>query len=158
MKTFKDKLEEMNACPEAIDWVGDKTLKQAWDQCERGDWMMWLAKRCAARLVEHLMTHERSLKALDVADGFSKGKATEHNLKEAAAAAYHAAYAAYDAAYDAGDAYDDADAYHAAYAAYGAVNAVNADRDDALKKCADICREMITVEEISKNLNTQTNK
>jgi len=135
MKTFKDKLEEMNACPEAIDWVGDKTLKQAWDQCERGDWMMWLAKRCAARLVEHLMTNERSLKALDVADEFSKGKATEHNLKEAAAAAYHAAYAA-----------------------YGAVNAVNADRDDTLKKCADICREMITVEEISKNLNTQTNK
>jgi hypothetical protein len=39
---FRDILIEMEACDEAITWIGNKTLKEAWEQCERADWMMWL--------------------------------------------------------------------------------------------------------------------
>ena len=77
-----------------------------------------------AREVQHLMTDARSLKALDVAEAYANGKATEEELEQAryaaayaaayaADATYYAAYAAYDAAYDAAK----AAAYAAAYAA-----------------------------------------
>jgi len=38
---------DLDGCAEAIKWLGarDGTLEQAWDACERGDWMLWLADR-----------------------------------------------------------------------------------------------------------------
>ena len=74
MKTL---LKNLNACQEAIDWVGDKSLQEAWNTCPRGDWMLWLYKRLypdnlreltlakahCANTVRHLMKDERSLKA-----------------------------------------------------------------------------------------------
>jgi hypothetical protein len=44
--TFRDELIEMGACQSAIDWVGDRTERDAWAECERADWMLWLAPRC----------------------------------------------------------------------------------------------------------------
>jgi hypothetical protein len=82
-----------------------------------------------AREVQHLMTDARSLKALDVAEAYANGKATQEELQQARNAAY-AAYAAHAYAADAADAAyayaaDAADAayYDAAYtaAAYTAV-------------------------------------
>jgi hypothetical protein len=40
--TFKDFLISINACSEAIKWVGDKTWQEVYDTCHRGDWLNWL--------------------------------------------------------------------------------------------------------------------
>ena len=41
---MKETLKKNNASEEFIQWAGDKTVKQIWDTCERGDWMLELAK------------------------------------------------------------------------------------------------------------------
>ena len=43
-KDLLSRLAEMKACKEAIKFVKDNnyTLKQAWNNCERADWMLWL--------------------------------------------------------------------------------------------------------------------
>jgi hypothetical protein len=61
-----------------------------------------------ARQVQHLMTDPRSLKALDVAEAFAHGKATQDQLKDSAAAAWAAAWAAARAAARATAAWADA--------------------------------------------------
>ena len=44
------KLKELNACREAIQYVsGCKTADEAWENCERGDWMLWLAGSLSGR-------------------------------------------------------------------------------------------------------------
>ena len=63
------------------------------------------AVRCARR-IQHLMTDERSVTALDVAERYANGEATTEELK----AARDAACDAMDAACDARDAADAADA------------------------------------------------
>ena len=165
MKTFKKYLHSVNACQAAIDWAGDKTIEQVVADCHRGDWLLWLAKKCGVELqpltlakahcantVRHLMTDERSIKAVDVAIAFGEGRATRDELDtaaHAAAAARAAAYAAASAsAYAA--AYSDADAYAAAYAA-ACVN---------WQQTADICRKYIgdlILEKVNQHLN-QTNQ
>ena len=42
---FKEYLESRNACQGAIDWVSDKTLAEAWQTCDRPEWMLWLYER-----------------------------------------------------------------------------------------------------------------
>ena len=39
---FKDYLKNINACETAIEWVGEKTFKEAFETCERGDWLLLL--------------------------------------------------------------------------------------------------------------------
>jgi hypothetical protein len=176
MKTTK--LEKLNACSDAVEYV--KTQKSpilAWQNCERGDWMLWLAKRLevddkkltmakamCAKQVEHLMKDQRSKDALQACFDYVNGKITREQLNiayaaaaayaaDADAAAYAAAYAAYAAA--AADADADAAAYAAAYATYAAAYAAYAAayaaaRQSSLKKSADICREYLTEEVLSK--------
>jgi hypothetical protein len=157
MKTFKEYIKSLDACEPAIDLAGDKPIEQIVAECHRGDWLLWLAKKCGVELqpltlakghcantVRHLMTDERSLKAVDVAIAFGEGKATREELDDAAdaataAAAYayaaDAAFAAYAAAAYAAHA---ADAAHAAYAAAAyAAHAANQ------QETADICRKYI---------------
>ena len=43
--TFKEYLESMNVCQEAVDWVGDKPLNECWQTCDMPDWMLWLYGR-----------------------------------------------------------------------------------------------------------------
>jgi hypothetical protein len=43
--TFRSKLQSLNACSYACNWVADKTAADAWSNCERGDWMLWLLGR-----------------------------------------------------------------------------------------------------------------
>ena len=42
---FSEKLKNFKDCHDAIEWVGDKTLKEAWATCERADWMLWLSAK-----------------------------------------------------------------------------------------------------------------
>jgi hypothetical protein len=131
MKTFNQYLKSLEACQTAIDWAGDKTIEQVVADCHRGDWLLWLAKKCGVELqpmtlakahcantVRHLMTDERSVKAVDVAIAFGEGRATLDELDTAAYAADAADAAAY--------AYADTAAYAAAYAAAAADTAAYA--------------------------------
>ena len=80
-----------------------------------------------ARQVQHLMTDKRSLTALDVAEAYANGNATEAELDAASAAASAAAWAARDAASAAAWAARDA-AWAAAWAARDAARAAWAAR------------------------------
>ena len=117
-------LKAISACESGQEWAdGQADYKTAWDTCERGDWMIWIASKqldnrkltgakaeCAG-LVEHLMKDEELRVAAD------------------------AAYAAYAAAADA-----------AAYA-----DAADADADarkETLKNCAAIVRKWIGFDDL----------
>lgn len=41
-KKMKKLLKELNACPEAIQWAGNKSWREIYDTCDRGDWLLWL--------------------------------------------------------------------------------------------------------------------
>jgi len=96
-----------------------------------------------ARQVQHLMTDKRSLDALDVAERFANGLASEEELRVARDAAGDAAWAA--AAGDAARAAAAGDAAYAAYAAGDAAYAAWATRDAAkeaqAKKLIEICED-----------------
>lgn len=92
MGAFSDKLQEMGACREALAWIGDRTAQQAWDECQRGDWMLWLASRlidqpngptqqqvgycaceCAERLMRYAPTSEdRTCRAVEAARAYTR--------------------------------------------------------------------------------------
>jgi len=42
---FKELLKVNRACCEARRWVGSRSIEQAWAECERGDWMVWLLRK-----------------------------------------------------------------------------------------------------------------
>ena len=162
METLKELLVELNACKDAREWAGDKSIEDVIASCHRGDWLLWLAKKlemdlqpltlakghCAATVL-HLMKDEISKKAVQVAIDFGNGLASRDQLDAAADAAYAAAAAAADAdvaayaAARANAAYADAAdaAADAAYAA-AAADAVAAKKENQ-KLTADICREHI---------------
>ena len=158
-------ISAFNPCLESRSYLLGKTPEQAWNDCERGDWMLWiaakqnvdlriltLAKARCARLVEHLMRDQRSIDALNIAERFGNCDAT---IEELNAAADAAGYAAADAAADAAAAAADHDAAYAAVAAayaadsaYAAAYAAADARNEILKKCADICRDTIPFSEL----------
>jgi hypothetical protein len=136
MKTTK--LEKLNACSSALRWVSEqKNQQQAWDDCKRGDWMLWLLGRLSgepesnkrqklvltacecARLSLHLVEdgEDRPRIAIETAEKWTRGKAT---IDEVGKAAADAAAADAAAAYAAASAYAAAAVDAAAYAAYAA--------------------------------------
>jgi len=144
MKNHIVYLKKLEACKEAVEWAKQfTTLQEAWDVCERGDWMLWLlgkksgkpesksrkklvlaACKCARLSLKYVKKGEpRPLKAIQTAEMWANGdiSVSLQDVRNAADAAYavdaaYAAYAAADAAAYA--AYAAADA--AAYAAYAA--------------------------------------
>jgi hypothetical protein len=166
---MKELLIKLNACKEAIEWAGDRTIEEIVKDCDRGDWLLWLAKKIGIKLqpltlakghcantVRHLMKNERSIKAVDMAIAFGEGKATMKELNNAAAGAadaaaeaaedYYAAGAA-DAAAEAAEDYYAADAaarasFYAAYDSYAAAAAEAAKKQNQ-KETAEICRKYI---------------
>jgi hypothetical protein len=168
---MKELLIKLNACDEAIEWAGDRTIEEIVKDCDRGDWLLWLAKKIdielqpltlakghCANTVRHLMENERSIKAVDMAIAFGEGKATMKELNNAANAA---ADAAYDAVFYAATLYativaDAAIVGDASYAAYAAATAAACAAGDAAyttaayaakkqnqKETAEICRKYI---------------
>ena len=121
----------LNACPQAKEWASQfKTASEAWQKCERADWMLWmieqdpkLAKRIgkgtvvglAVKFAERALPEfekkypddKRPREAVSAAKRWIKNP-TKKN-RDAANAAYAAAYAA--------------NAANAAKAAYAAANA-----------------------------------
>jgi len=117
MSKLQDKLIEMRACKDAVAWVGNRTLKQAWEACERADWMLWLVGKmcehpqrkklgwptrkqlvlatcdCAETALKHVPEGEtRPAEAIRVARAWCRGRATLQQVRNAASAAYAAAH------------------------------------------------------------------
>jgi hypothetical protein len=169
MANHSDLLRRLNACSEAREWYEGQDSQQAWLDCARGDWLLWIAARldvdrtlivlaacdCAELALRHVPAGEdRPRAAIDTARSWARGEATIEAVRAAAYAADAAADAAYaadaaaDAAYAAADA---AYAAHAAYvAAYAAADAAHAARaaDAAyaaeLRRCAELVRRRIS--------------
>ncbi len=168
MKKHINYLEKLNACNEAVIWAEQfNSMQEAWDNCERGNYMLWLLGsqsgppesksrkrlvltvcKCARLSLKHVPKDEkRPLKAIQTAEKYAKGVkgVTLQDVKNAAAdaagarVAHVAAYAADAAATGAYATYAaDAAATGAAYAAAAAACAAGARAGDAAADAADI--------------------
>ena len=151
---FIEKLIALGACEEAKEWAAGNTWEEVYNNCHRGDWLLWLFKKTnpddlqlltlakghCANTVRHLMKDERSIKAVDAAIAFGEGKITREELDAAAWAAADADWAD-GAAWAAWAAADAADAATAARAAADA-----AAKKENQKLTADIARKYIPIE------------
>ena len=122
-KEFSQLLRKIGACDEAREWSKGKSLAEGWEQCERGDWLLWLCGRmvdkegwptrkelvlaacaCAETALKYVKAGEdRPRVAIETARKWVRGEATLEEVRTAA--------------YAADDAYAYADAYAAAAAA-----------------------------------------
>lgn len=99
-------LHKNNACSQSVMWVNMnniQSLEEAWNACNRGDWLLWLAQKlginrrklamcgalCAHTAVQY-MEDARSREAIRVAFLWSQMKATD---KEVVAARHNASLA-----------------------------------------------------------------
>ena len=117
---MKYEIEKFNPCNDALIFRKKyKTFRGAWNNCPRGDWMLWIAKRLdidirtltlakgyCAKTVIHLMTDQRSKDAVKAAIDYGHGKIDDVQLR-------NAAYAAANANANAADAASAANAAHA---------------------------------------------
>ena len=148
LMSLRDQLQQMEACPLAIEWVGDRDITTAWAECHRGDWMLWLAARvldrpllvraacaCAREALVHVPDGEdRPRVAIDTAEAWVCGDVELQEFRAAAGAAAEAAAEAVYAVYVAESAADADNAAAYTAAAEAAVFAANtADAADAAK-------------------------
>jgi hypothetical protein len=105
-------LNKHQACEAGANWAlttGCETVEQIWQRDDlKAEWRIWIATRpgvlpdstlrkfaCrCVREVWHLLTDERSRKAVEVAEKYADGLATDDDLAAARAAAWDAAWAA----------------------------------------------------------------
>jgi hypothetical protein len=116
MITIKEFCERHRACDDDMQWAINNCsdMKDVWNKA-KPELLLWIATRpevltdkelklfaiCAARQVQHLMTDQRSINALDVAVRYLNGVATESELASASVAARDAIRDTKDAARDA---------------------------------------------------------
>jgi len=153
-------LRSLGACREARDWSRNYGAQEAWDACEDGRWMLWLAGRlsgdresdtrralvlcaceCARLALKHVKPgEERPLRAIETAECWARREegVTIEQVRAAAAYADAAAYAAAAYAAYAAAAYAADDAAYAAAAASAAAGV--AARKKTLAECAAIVR------------------
>jgi hypothetical protein len=170
---MKEKFDigQFEPCREALAYyAGKPTFEAAWNECGRGDWMLWIAqklgvddrtmtraKALCANTVRHLMKDSRSTDAIDAALRYADGKITREQLdrydRDALAAVDSAtAYAdSYTDAYVRSLAAAYARTYTYAAAAYAAVSAATyaatyaaAVKKKNLLETARICQEVLT--------------
>ena len=128
---WRQALRKQGACDEALAWAqGYSTFKEAWNKCERPDWLLWwvvktvmpgsaghrrlvlVACRCARTALRYVPAGEdRPRRAIVAAEQWARGRAgvTLDKVRDAAydayaAAASGAAAATADAAYATADA------------------------------------------------------
>ena len=138
--TISEFCEKHRACDDGREWAlaNCSTMQEAWETAQH-KWLIWIATRrgvvadnqlrkfavWSARQVQHLMTDQRSIEALNIAERFAEGDATDSELAvaldAARAAAWSEAWASAGAA--AGDAAWYAARYAAGYAAGAAARA-----------------------------------
>ncbi len=107
-------LRGREACEDAVKWLGQMTLAEAWESCERGDWMLWIAERagverdlvvlaacdCAETALVYLPRGEdRPRECIEVTRKFIAGEATRAQLLATVSTAASASYDASSAAY-----------------------------------------------------------
>ena len=168
-----DYLEHINACSPGVEYAAKyPSLREAWEKCDRPDWMIWLLRTAGirdarryrlfacwcvrntpigdGRTMWDLLTDERSRNAVIVAERFAHGHATRGQLAYAAAAAEAAAAAfsatAYATAAEAAAAAFSATAYAAAAAAAAAAFSATAAYAAAKHFQANKLREMFAEE------------
>jgi len=160
-------LIDLGACSKAVEWASQYSDPQeAWDKCERGDWMLWLvgklsgepgsdsrrklvlaATKCARLAFKYVRKESRAVvrKCYKTAEAWGRGDPgitwlVLQNAAHAHAAHAHAhAHAAADAAAYAAEAAYAATAATAAHAAADA--AAYAARASVLRKSAGIMRK-----------------
>jgi hypothetical protein len=181
--TLKEFLRHHKADRGLFIFAKDLTLEQFLNTCENGDWILWLFARTniistkefelanahCANTLRHLMTDERSKKAIDIAIAFGEGRATYEELENAGKAAGDAngAFDLFKAAFCARVIasnpihLEDANCEFGRIAAYAAFAASAASAAwaayDAAKKqnenlTADICRKYLPIEIWDQNL------
>jgi len=103
MKTIKDFCHIHNACSKGRTWAiaNCSTMQEAWDTAPDPSWVIWMATRqgvltdrelrlfavWCVRQAQHLLTDQRSITAIDVAERYANGEATDEELAAAWAAA-----------------------------------------------------------------------
>jgi len=100
---WTEALEMLDACITAVEWAkAHPTLAEAWDACDRPDWMLWLISALqiqadreyrlfacwCVRRVWYLLSARKSKDAVKVAERYCEGKVTENELHEACIAAF----------------------------------------------------------------------
>lgn len=153
-----DWCEKNYACGEALKWLrscGFETARECWFQCQRGDWLMWLAGKrgvptrklvaAAAACARHVLrddAHADTVRAVELAERYGSGEdVPDEELRDAAVrAAEAAAWSARAAAWAARAAAEEA---LAAWAARAAAWAATAPRE-----IADVVRSVIAWEEV----------
>lgn len=109
MMTIAKFCDRHNACSEGRAWAlaNCRDMQHAWETL-KPEWLIWVATRpgvltdrelhlfavWSARQVQHLMTDPRSIAALDVAERYANGQATDKELAAARVAALDVARAA----------------------------------------------------------------
>ena len=101
-RSLTSQLVAIGACREALRWVNNRgitTLQEAWEQCQRADWLVWLAARVGvpettlvllltllARPVvpQILPGHKRLLECLALAESWARGEVSSDKLREQA--------------------------------------------------------------------------
>ena len=125
-------LKKNLACRAGLEWLQARTLAEAWEQSERGDWLLWLAAKagvdrrrlvmaacaCARLALVHVPPgEERPRVAIETAEAWCRGEATIEQVRKASR------------------------------------NADAAARASALKKAADLVRGLISCAEVEAAIN-----
>ena len=100
---FNALLVKFGACNEAVQWAEGKTLEEAWNTCDRADWMLWLVAKidvtysprlrlaacaCARTALKYVPEGEDRLRlTIECAERFARGEATQEELSVARTAA-----------------------------------------------------------------------
>ena len=160
----------LGACEDGMEWASQvDNLKTVWETCKRSDWMLWALQKIGAkddrkmrlyacacirttpladgRTVWDLLTDGRSMNAVEVAEQYAEGRATEEEraaAREAARAAIYDVGGGWDVDYAARAAalVADSGAGRAVWAAsYAAMSAASAAAYAAYESAYESARE-----------------
>jgi hypothetical protein len=113
MTKLQTELTKLRACSQAVSWCGQRTAAQAWQECDKADWLLWLAARtlphslvvlaacaCARTALSHVPAgEERPRLAIEAAERWAKEPTAENKVLLQKARTDVAAYIAAAAAW-----------------------------------------------------------